>query len=101
MPGTVRARKPQRTLTGKKPRAAADEPPTNKGGSPGRKANGRFARGNPGGPGNPHARFSAQMLTIARQTMTPEKMTAVFEAIYVKTLTGDMSAAKILLHTHW
>ena len=38
------------------------------------------------------------MLTIARQTMTPEKMANVFEAIYVRALTGDMNAAKLLLH---
>src|SRR5262249_47115823 len=56
------------------------------------------AKGNPGGPGNPHARFSAGMLTIARQTMTAEKMANVFEAIYIKALTGDMTAAKLLLH---
>ena len=99
MPRTMRAKKQQPTLTNKNPQAAAaGDQPTNKSGSPGRKANGQFARGNPGGPGNPHARFSAHMLTIARQTMTPEKMAAVFESIYIKALTGDMSAAKLLLH---
>ena len=98
MSRTVRVRKPQPTLTDKNPQAAADDQATNKNGSPGRKSNGQFARGNPGGPGNPHARFSAHMLTIARQTMTPEKMAAVFESIYIKALTGDMTAAKLLLH---
>ncbi len=99
MPRTARVRKSQRTLTDQDPQTAiADELATNKGGSPGRKSNGQFARGNPGGPGNPHARFSAAMLTIARQTMTPEKIAAVFESIYVKALSGDMTAAKLLLH---
>ena len=74
----------------------SEEAETQAGG--GRDARGRFTKNNPGGPGNPHARFSAQMLTIARQTMTPEKMVAVFESIYIKTLAGDMSAAKLLLH---
>ncbi len=98
MTRTVRGRKQQRTLTKKKSQAAADEQPKTKGDSPGRKANGQFARGNPGGPGNPHARFSAHMLTIARQTMTPEKIAAVFEAIYFRAVSGDMSAAKLILH---
>ena len=98
MARTARVRKPQPTLTNKNPQAAADEQPANKDGSPDRQANGRFARGNPGGPGNPHARFSAQMLTIARQTMTPEKMAAVFESIYIRALGGDMTAAKLLMY---
>ena len=99
MPQSVRARKPRPTAKGKSDHTTADKAhPEQETNSPGREASGRFARGNPGGPGNPHARFSAQMLTIARQTMTPEKMTAVFEAIYIRALTGDMGAAKLLLH---
>ncbi len=98
MPRTLRTKKPQRTLTGKRPQVDDDGRSTKKPGSPTREANGRFARGNPGGPGNPHARFSAGMLTIARQTMTPEKIAAVFESIYIKALSGDMTAAKLILH---
>ena len=99
MPQSVRARKPRPKPKSKSPDATPDKSrPVPETGSPGREANGRFARGNPGGPGNPHARFSAHMLTIARQTMTPEKMAAVFEAVYIKALTGDMNAAKLLLH---
>ena len=99
MSRALRAKKQQPTLTDERPQTAtAEGQPKKKGSPPGRQANGQFARGNPGGPGNPHARFSAHMLTIARQTMTPEKMAAVFESIYIKALTGDLSAAKLLLH---
>ena len=96
MPQSVCARKPRPKAKGKSGQTTADKANLDQGmNSPGRQANGRFARGNTGRPEIPYARFRAYMLTIARQTMTPEKMAKVFEAIYIKTLTGDMNAAKL------
>jgi hypothetical protein len=64
---------------------------------PGREPDGRYTKGNAGGPGNPHARHCAYMLAVFRKTVSEEQMVAVFNALAAKAMGGDVSAAKVLL----
>jgi hypothetical protein len=63
----------------------------------GRDAHGRFARGNRGGPGNPHARRVAELRSALLEALTPERMRALAESLYASALGGDVAAAKLLL----
>ncbi len=58
----------------------------------GRDAGGHFARGNAGGPGNPHSRHCAYMLSVLRSTIDETKLNAVIQVLYDRALEGDMSA---------
>src|SRR5712672_2533701 len=58
---------------------------------------GRFAEGNPGGPGNPHARHCARMLALLRASISDEEMVAIIRQLVEKARAGDVSAAKLLL----
>ena len=81
---------PQPTLT--------DEPNTTDKESPNsRGASGQFAKGNAGGPGNPHARACAKMLQAFRDNITEEEMLQICRMLFVKAVGGDVSAAKIIL----
>ena len=42
-----------------------------------RDASGKFAQGNPGGPGNPHAKRVGELRTALLDAVTPEDMRAV------------------------
>lgn len=42
---------------------------------------GRFAEGNPGGPGNPHARHCARMLALLRTSIFDEEMVAIIRKL--------------------
>ena len=70
---------------------------TKKDSSKERNTNGQFAKGNAGGPGNPHARSCARMLQIFRDSFSDEEMNQIFRMLYVKAVGGDISAAKIVL----
>jgi hypothetical protein len=63
----------------------------------GRDAGGHFARGNAGGPGNPHSRHCAYMLSILRSTIDDTKLKAVIQVLYERALEGDMGAIKLVL----
>jgi hypothetical protein len=63
----------------------------------GRTADGRFAKDNPGGPGNPHARHCARILALLRASISDEEMVAIIRALVVKAVDGDTSAAKLIL----
>src|SRR5262249_42545557 len=63
----------------------------------GRDAGGRFARGNKGGPGNPHARRVAALRSALLEALTPERMQTLAERLYDRPLAGDTAAAKLLL----
>jgi hypothetical protein len=63
----------------------------------GRDANGRFAKGNPGGPGNPFARRVAELREAALSAITPEEVTAIVSKLKELALAGDVAAAKVLL----
>jgi hypothetical protein len=53
--------------------------------------------GNAGGPGNPHARHCARMLTMFRNTIDDDNMVALVRILYDRACTGDMGAIKLIL----
>ncbi|WP_428937281.1 hypothetical protein [Fontivita pretiosa] len=66
-------------------------------GSNGRNANGRFAAGNPGGPGNPHARRVARLRAELLRAVTPQDLRNVIAALLRKARRGDVPAIRELL----
>src|SRR5262245_27735326 len=64
----------------------------------GRQANGRFAPGNPGGPGNPYARQVAEYQKATLAVVSIERLKRILDAIAKKAEDGDMTAAKLILH---
>ena len=64
---------------------------------PGRDHRGRFAAGNNGGAGNPFARQVAALRRTLLEAVTPEKLTAIINALVAKAEAGDVPAAKLVL----
>lgn len=69
----------------------------NEAGNSGRAPNGRFARGNPGGPGNPHAATVAKLRAAILAAVTPEDIDAIIRALVHRAKGGDMAAIRELL----
>jgi len=65
-------------------------------GDNGRDEGGRFAVGNPGGPGNPHAVQVGRLRSALLDAVTPEDMRAVALALVEKAKGGDIAAARVL-----
>src|SRR5438270_10712053 len=67
---------PQRTLTAQdsQPTLTEEQGSFSKPPSYDRASGGRFARGNPGGPGNPNARHCAHMLDLLRTCIKDEEV---------------------------
>ncbi len=63
----------------------------------GRDCQGRFAAGNPGGPGNPFAAQAARLRSALFQAVTPEDLAAVIRALVGKAKEGNVAAARELL----
>src|SRR6266480_1919919 len=63
----------------------------------GHEANGQFAKGNPGGPGNPFARQVAKLRKVILNRLTEEDLLAITEALLAKAKEGSVGAAKLLL----
>ena len=63
----------------------------------GHEANGQFAKGNKGGPGNPFARQVAQLRKVIINRLTEEDLLAITEALLAKAKQGNVGAAKLLL----
>jgi hypothetical protein len=63
----------------------------------GRGPNGRFTKGNAGGPGNPFARQVAAMRQEFLKAVTSEDMAEIARAMIAKAKEGDVAAAKIVL----
>ena len=76
------------------PSASADSaaPPNN-----GRDFAGRFAKGNPGGPGNPHARHTAMLRKALAECVSEEDIMDLSRSLYLAARNGDWVAAKLLL----
>jgi hypothetical protein len=72
---------------------AADAPATAAGRGPG----GRFAKGNPGGTGNPFARQVAALRQAALAAITPDQVRAILAKMAELALAGDVQAAKLVL----
>ena len=62
-----------------------------------RETNGRFAKGNRGGPGNPHARQVAALRQAALEAVGPEQIKEIMNALVFKARTGDIAAARLVL----
>src|SRR6266480_7531802 len=63
----------------------------------GHEANGQFAKGNPGGPGNPFARQVAKLRKVILDRLTEEDLLAITEALLAKAKEGNVGAARLLL----
>ena len=64
--------------------------------SSGRNPNGRFAPGNKGGPGNPHAAKVAELRSALLEAVTPEDIAEVVGSLLTQAKAGDIAAAKVL-----
>lgn len=62
-----------------------------------RGANGRFAKGNAGGPGKPFARHVAQLRTALVSTVTAQDMRDIAHELLVQAKMGNREAIKLLL----
>lgn len=71
--------------------------PPSPNGLDGRDAGGRFAKGNPGGPGNPHARQVAELRSALLSAVSTDDLLAVIKALIQKAQDGDVPATKLLL----
>jgi len=58
---------------------------------------GRFAPGNPGGPGNPFARQVAALRQALLNAVTPDDIHTVAKALVQRAAEGNVQAAKLLL----
>jgi len=61
-----------------------------------RDAQGRFIGGNPGGPGNPFARQTAELRKALLSVVTYEEMRIIGADLVVKAKMGDLAAIKLL-----
>jgi hypothetical protein len=66
-------------------------------GAHGRDQAGRFAKGNPGGPGNPHARRTAEIRATLISTVSDEDLQDIVRALVGKAKAGDVVAAREVL----
>jgi hypothetical protein len=66
-------------------------------GANGRQANGRFAPGNAGGPGNPHGRRVAQLRAVLLETVTDDDLRAVVQRLVGLAKSGHVPAIRELL----
>jgi hypothetical protein len=62
-----------------------------------RDCNGRFLKGNPGGPGNPFVRQVAALKAALFEALTREDVGAVMRTMRDKALSGDVAAARLML----
>jgi hypothetical protein len=81
------------SATAHEPVAAAESQEPRKG----RTANGRFAPGNPGGPGNPFGRQVVGLKKVVLTKITEERMGEMVEIMFARAIAGDMTAARILM----
>lgn len=62
-----------------------------------RTSRGRFAAGNSGGPGNPHARAVGQLRAAMMASITPQDVSAVVAALVAQAKAGEPWAVRELL----
>ncbi len=60
----------------------------------GRDARGRFTKGNPGGPGNPHARRVAALRSTLIREVTKDDIRAIVRRLIDLAKEGDIQAAR-------
>jgi hypothetical protein len=76
---------------------SAGGPSPSANGANGRDQRGRFTKGNPGGPGNPFARRTAQLRRALSMAVSEEDIAVVARQLLEKAKAGDVAAAKLLL----
>lgn len=72
--------------------------PSTNGGNGARDEGGRFANGNPGGPGNPYAQQVARIRSAILEAVSDDDLRAVVAALVEKARKGDVAAARELLN---
>ena len=75
----------------------ADVTPPSPNGPNGRDASGRFAQGNAGGPGNPHAAQVGQLRRALLDAVTAEDIRAIAAKLVEMAKDGNVAAIKELL----
>jgi hypothetical protein len=63
----------------------------------GRTTGGRFAKGNPGGPGNPNAKKVAELRSTLLGAVSLDDMRAVVKKLVAQAKAGDVAASKVVL----
>lgn len=63
----------------------------------GRTASGQFAKGNPGGPGNPHGRRVADLRAALLDAVTEADIRAVAKVLVARAKAGEVPAIRELL----
>jgi len=63
----------------------------------GRGADGRFTKGNGGGPGNPYAKRIGEFRSAVLAAVSREDMEAIVRRLVTQALDGDIQAAKEIL----
>lgn len=63
----------------------------------GRTAGGQFAKGNSGGPGNPHGKRVAELRAALLEAVTPADIAAVAKALVLRAKQGEVPAIRELL----
>ena len=63
----------------------------------GRNSNGRFAQGNPGGPGNPHAKQIGMLRSALLEAVTPDDVKSIASKMVEMAKGGDIPAAREVL----
>jgi hypothetical protein len=77
------------------PNHRPDAPPTPA--DNGRDNQGRFARGNPGGPGNPYYRRQAELKRLMLESVTDMDVQSVMQVLLGLARGGDLAAIKLFL----
>ena len=73
-------------------------PPSTNGSNGERDARGRFATGNSGGPGNPHAKKVAHLRTLILEAVTEDDLRVIVEGLVQRAREGDLAAAREILN---
>lgn len=71
--------------------------PSTNGDNGGRTARGTFAKGNAGGPGNPHAKRVARLRSALMRAVTPDDIKGIVRKLIDMARAGDVAAAREVL----
>ena len=72
--------------------------PPSPNGSNGRGPGGRFTKGNPGGPGNPHARQAAKLRSVLLSAVSEDDLRSIAAKLVERAKSGDLAAAREVLN---
>ncbi len=63
-----------------------------------RDSHGRFAAGNPGGPGNPHAKQVGRIRSLILETVSDDDLRAIVAGLVGRAKSGDIAAVRELFN---